>query len=198
MIVLGLTGSIGMGKSQVASMFKKLGIPVHDSDKAVHQALLPRGDAFEEVAVTFPEAWDKKSRAIDRKKLGQIVFSDPQKLKTLELILHPIAQASQLHFERAMKRQGHKMVVFEIPLLFETGAQARVDYTVCVSAPAAIQRRRVLSRKNMTPEKFEQILCHQWPDAKKRAHSDFIVQTGMGYAHSFSNVKKIIKTVKVL
>lgn len=196
MIVLGLTGSIGMGKSGAAQMLRKLGVPTHDSDRAVHRALNPRGEAFEEVAVTFRDAWDPKKRIIDRKKLGEIVFNDAEKRKMLESILHPVAKKSQEHFIRAMRRQGKKIVALEIPLLFETGAENRLDFTVCVTAPAAIQRRRVLSRKNMTMEKFEKILESQMPDAQKRVRSDFVVQTGMGYAYTYKELQNILRKIK--
>lgn len=196
MIVLGLTGSIGMGKSRVASMMRKMGIPVHDSDRAVHCALMPNGVAFEEVAVTFPECWDKKSRVIDRKKLGQIVFNDSKKLKMLEKILHPIARKSQMDFIQKMRKLGRKMVVLEIPLLFETKAQTRVDFVVCVSAPKEIQRRRVMARKNMTKEKFEQILARQMPDDIKRANSDFVINTGLGLAQTMKEIKSMIRELR--
>ena len=126
MIVLGLTGSIGMGKSRAAKMLGVLGVPVHDSDKAVHKALLPEGSAF-------------SGGKIDRKKLGNIVFSDKAALKKLEAVLHPAAQESQAEFIRAMRLKGKKIICLEIPLLFETGAEGRVDYIVTVSAPPAVQ-----------------------------------------------------------
>ncbi len=196
MIVLGLTGSIGMGKSRAASMMRKMGISVHDSDRAVHCALMPNGAAFEEVALTFPECWDKKKRVIDRKKLGKSVFEDSKKLKQLEKILHPIARKSQNEFVRKMRKMGRKMVVLEIPLLFETGAQARVDFVVCVSAPKAIQRRRVLARKNMSAEKFEQILARQMPDGEKRANSDFVINTGLGLARTMKDIKAMLREIE--
>ena len=197
MIVFGLTGSIGMGKSTAASMLKLMGVPVHDSDQAVHAALLPKGAAFEEVAVIFPEAWDKKNRIIDRKKLGNIVFHDAAKLKKLEAILHPLAAASQKKFIQNMKLKGKKAVALEIPLLFETGAEKRVDYTISVTAPPAIQKRRVMKRKNMNEEKYLRILESQMPDAEKQARADFVVQTGMGYATTFQQLRKILKTTGV-
>lgn len=197
MIVFGLTGSIGMGKSTAAKMLKLMGVPVHDSDRAVHAALLPRGAAFEEVAVTFPDAWDKKTRLIDRKKLGDIVFTDKAQLKKLENILHPIAAASQKKFIQAMQNKGKRAVVLEIPLLFETGAEKRVDYTLSVTAPPAIQRRRVLRRKNMTEEKFRRILESQMPDLEKQARADFVVQTGLGYATTFQQLRRILKKAGV-
>ncbi len=197
MIVFGLTGSIGMGKSTAAKMFKLMGIPVHDSDHAVHTALSPKGAAFEEVAVTFPDAWDKKKRLIDRKKLGEIVFSNKAELKKLEAILHPLAEASQKKFLQNMKRQGKRAAVLEIPLLFETGADKRFDYTISVTAPPAIQKRRVMGRKNMTEQKFRKILESQMPDLQKQAVADFVVQTGMGYGTTFRQLRKILKKAGV-
>ena len=197
MIIFGLTGSIGMGKSTAANMLKILGVPVHDSDVAVHAALKPRGAAFEEVAVTFPGAWDKKNRIIDRKALGDIVFHDKVQMKRLEAILHPIAAASQKKFIMEMRAKGKKAVVLEIPLLFETGAESRVDYTICVTSPLAIQKRRVMARKNMTEEKFRNIVASQMPDAEKQARADFVVQTGMGYATTFRELRKVLKKAGV-
>ena len=193
MIVYGLTGSIGMGKSTAAKMLKLMGVPVHDSDHAVHAALGPKGGAFEEVAVTFPGAWDKKNRLIDRKKLGDIVFHDKAELKKLEAILHPLAAASQKKFLQSMKIKGKRAVALDIPLLFETGAEDRVDYTLCVSAPAIIQHRRVMARKNMTEEKFQRIVSSQMPDLQKQQRADFVVQTGLGYAATFRQLRKILK-----
>lgn len=194
MIVFGLTGSIGMGKSKAASLLRWMGLPVHDSDKAVHSAL-QKGPAFEQVAHLFPSAVHKG--VIDRKALGAIVFKDKEALRALEAVLHPAAQASQLKFIRAMQAKGKKAAVLEIPLLFETGAESRVDYVICVSAPYAIQRRRVLARKNMDEAKFRNILASQIPDADKRGMSDFVVQTGMGLALTFRALRKILKQTGV-
>lgn len=196
MIVLGLTGSIGMGKSTAAQMLRKMGCPVHDSDEAVHKALAPYGDAFDIVARSFPDAWDKKRRLIDRKKLGAIIFNDEKKRKELEAILHPVAQQSQAKFVQEMKRKGRKVVALDIPLLFETNAQSRVDYTICVTAPYDIQKRRVMMRSNMTEEKFEKIRALQMPDDQKQALSDYVVQTGLGYALTYRSLKAIVDEVK--
>lgn len=194
MIVLGLTGSIGMGKSTAAKMFRRMGVPVHDSDKAVHEALLQKGSAYDVVGALFPSA--KGKDGIDRKKLGSIVFSDKAALKKLEAVLHPAAQVSQQKFTRAMQAKGKKIVVLEIPLLFETGAEERVDYTITVTSPPAIQKRRVLGRKNMSEEKFKSILASQIPDAEKQALSDFVVDTGLGFARTYRQLKQIIDFVR--
>jgi dephospho-CoA kinase len=193
MIVFGLTGSIGMGKSTAAKMLRLMGVPVHDSDRAVHAALRPNGTAYEKVMAAFPETYDKKKRLIDRKKLGDIVFHDKAALKKLEAILHPVALASQQKFIEAMQAKGKKAAVLEIPLLFETGAQSRVDYTICVTAPPEVQKRRVMGRRNMNEEKFQRILESQMPDKEKQALADFVVQTGMGYGTTFRQLRKILK-----
>lgn len=194
MIVLGLTGSIGMGKSTAAKMLRMMGVPVQDSDKAVHDALKKGGAAFDAVSKLFPKAITKGD--IDRKKLGAIVFSDKAELKKLESILHPVAREKQLDFIRAMRTKGKKIVVLEIPLLFETGADERVDAIITVSAPPTIQKRRVMKRPNMTEEKFKSILDSQIPDAEKRARSDFVVDTGMGAAWTFRQLKNIVMEIR--
>lgn len=194
MIVLGLTGSIGMGKSRAASMLRWMGIPTHDSDKAVHDALLPGGAGFLQVAEIFPDIIE--NGAIDRTKLGSIVFKDIEKLKQLEAILHPIARKSQEDFIKAQEGRGKKIVVLEIPLLFETSAENRVDYTLCVSAAPEIQKARVMKRPNMTEEKFEKILARQMPDGEKQDRSNFVVDTGSGFIKTFCELHKIVKGLK--
>jgi dephospho-CoA kinase len=177
-------------------MLCKMGCPVHDSDEAVLKALAPYGSAFEIVAVTFPDVWDKKRRLIDRKKLGEIVFHHEGKRKELESILHPVARQSQLKFIQEMHRKGRKIVALDIPLLFETGAQDRVDYTICVTAPDDIQRRRVMMRPNMSEEKFARIKSLQMPDEQKQALADYVVQTGLGYALTYRSLEAIVDAVK--
>jgi len=192
MIVLGLTGSIGMGKTTVAGQFEYCGCPSHDSDMAVHDALQPNGAGFEEVAVTFPQAWDKKNHTIKKDVLSKLVFGNENKRRELENILHPIVQYEQTQFIRKNKKLGRKAVVLDIPLLFETGAEARVDYTITVTAPYFMQRARVLKRAGMTAIKFQAILKAQMPDAEKRARADFIIQTSLGRAYSMRQVKQIL------
>ncbi len=192
MIVIGLTGSIGMGKSTAAKMMKFLGVPIHDSDRAVHEALVPGGEAYDAVAAQFPDA--VSGQTISRQKLGQIVFGDPEKRKALEVILHPAAQKSQQAFIEA--HSDAKIVCLEIPLLYETGAEKRLDYVVCVSAPEHVQRARVFRRPNMSEEKFQAILAAQMPDTEKRRRADFVVETGCGYIKTFLQIYKILKTIK--
>lgn len=203
MIVLGLTGSIGMGKSTVAAMMKTLGIPVHDSDIAAHRLLEPKSEARLALAAAFPhyeypQIYEKKTYNINRRELGQIVFSDDEARARLEAIIHPLVRKSQTEFLRASALKGIKIAVLDVPLLFETGADARVDYTITVSAPAFLQRARVLARPDMTEEKFHAILARQMPDAEKRARSDFVIQTGLGRAHSLQTLKQILQDVQNL
>lgn len=196
MIVIGLTGSIGMGKSTVAGMLKRMGCAVHDADKAVHIALDPKGEAFEEVAVTFPDCWDKKTHTIKRDVLAKIIFNDNKKRDELESILHPIVRRSQKRFIQKQHQLGQDIVVLDIPLLFETGAESRVDYTFVVSAPFHIQRRRVLSRPNMNEEKFTAILHSQMTDSEKKLRADFVISTGMGLAYTYRSLQKAMREIK--
>ena len=176
-----------------ASLLRRLRIPVHDSDAAVHDLLAPGGKAFETVALTFPEAWDKKRFAIDRRKLGELIFSDPAKKQTLEKILHPLVQESQQAFIRKARRMGLKKVVLDIPLLYETGADRRCDAVICVTAPHFLQRIRVMSRRGMTVEKFFAILSSQLPDIEKRRRASVVIQTGLGRAFTLLKLKKFLK-----
>lgn len=196
MIVIGLTGSIGMGKSTAARMLADMGVPVHDSDAAVHELLGPGGAGVEPVAARFPAALDHKKKAIDRAALGRAVFDNPDERRALEALLHPLVQESQAAFIRAQKRAGRVMVALDIPLLFETEAENRVDVTIVLTAPPDIQRQRVLARPGMTAERFEKILASQMPDAEKRRRADFVVQTGAGMAHTRQALAGIVRELK--
>lgn len=198
MIVLGLTGSIGMGKSTAAKMLRMMGLGIHDSDEAVHRALLPDGRACKDVVQVFPGVQDSITGIIDRKKLGAIVFHDKEKMKQLEAILHPAAKESQKRFIADLQAKGHKAAILEIPLLFETGAQERVDYVICVTSPPDVQKQRVMKRPGMTEEKFQAILAAQMPDEQKKEKSDFIVDTGHGYIRTFLQLRRILKKLGVL
>ncbi len=193
MKIIGLTGSIGMGKSATAAMLRLLRIPVHDSDAAVHRALAPGGDAFRAVALAFPEAWDKKTHTINRTRLGEIVFNDTARRKTLEAILHPCVWLSQKKFILKHRRMGARKVVLDIPLLYETGAEKKCDAVISVTAPYFIQRLRVLRRPGMTEEKFLSILASQAPDAEKRRRADWVVNTGLGRAFVLEKLRKILR-----
>ncbi len=196
MITIGLTGSIGMGKTTAAKMLSVMGCAVHDSDHCVHRALKPHGLAFEEVAVTFPEVWNKKTHTIDRKKLGRLVFSDFEKKQALESILHPIVQQDQRRFLQTQIKADRNFSVLDIPLLFETGADRRVDVTAVVTAPFSMQRRRVLSRDNMSEDKFYSILDAQMLDVHKRALADFIVPTGLGRAYTYKVLQSMLRELR--
>lgn len=191
MIVIGLTGSIGMGKSTVAAQFEQHGVRVCSADAIVHNLMRRGGYAVEEIAKHFPTVI--KNDAVDRKKLGEIVFKHPDKRKILEDILHPLVVAEEEWFVRCEARKGAKMVVLEIPLLFETGAQNRCDITVVATAPHYLQTQRVMRRPNMTREKFHAILKAQMPDREKRQRAGVVIQTGLGKRHSALQVAHLIK-----
>jgi dephospho-CoA kinase len=190
MIIIGLTGSIGMGKSLTAAMLRRLGGAVHSADAVVHRALAVGGDAVTAVAAQFPPAHLQK--AIDRKILGSLVFGQPEKLKQLEAILHPIVRRAEQDKIALARAAGKKFIVLDIPLLFETGAEQRCDVTICVTASAATQRRRVLARPGMTPEKFAQILAAQMPDTEKRRRATYSVHTGYGRCAAWLQLQWIL------
>ena len=188
MIVLGLTGSIGMGKSTTARMFAEAGVPVHDSDEAVHR--LYAGKAAPLVEAAFPGTTDVG--VVDRAKLGGRVLGDATALKRLEAIIHPLVRADADAFLARNRAAGAPLAVLDIPLLFETGGRNRVDKVVVVTAPAEVQRQRVLARPGMTQEKLASILDKQVPDAEKRRQADFIVDTGQGMDAARAAVAAII------
>ena len=196
MKVIGLTGSIGMGKTTAANMLRDMGIPVHCSDQAVHDLIAPGGAAVAIVAETFPDAYDRKSGGIDRKKLGAAVFGDNEKKEQLEAILHPMVQASQQKFLREQQARGCKIAVLDIPLLYETGAEKRLDYVMVVSAPALVQKQRVMARPGMTEEKFNAILKNQIPDEEKKQRADFVIPTGLGLAYTRAELQKVINKLR--
>ena len=191
MIVLGLTGSIGMGKSTTAKMFAEAGVPVHDSDEAVHR--LYAGAAAPLVEAAFPGT--TTDGTVDRARLSSAVLGNPSAIKRLEQIVHPLVRADADAFVEDNRSRGSPLVVLDIPLLFETGGRSRVDKVVVVTAPADIQRERVLARPGMTAEKFAAILANQGPDEEKRRQADFIVDTGKGMAAARREVHRIIDAV---
>jgi dephospho-CoA kinase len=191
MIVLGLTGSIGMGKSTTARMFREAGIPVHDSDEAVHR--LYAGAAAPLIEAAFPgTVVDGK---VDRKRLAVRVLSDEHALRRLESIVHPLVREDANAFLASHRQGGAPLVVLDIPLLFETNGRARVDKVVVVTADPEIQRARVMARPGMTAEKFDAILSQQVPDADKRREADFIIDTGLGMDHARREVSRIVTTL---
>ncbi len=192
MIVIGLTGSIGMGKSTVAERFRQLGIPVCDADAVVHE--LYEGAAVAPIEAAFPGT--TSGGKVDRVKLGQAVLKNPHGLKRLEAIVHPMVQEAEREFLRKAAEQGAQMAVLEVPLLFETGGDARVDVTIVVSAPPEVQRERVLARPGMTPSKLEAILARQMPDSEKRRRADFVVDTGVTIEESHAQVDAIVERLR--
>jgi dephospho-CoA kinase len=191
MFVLGLTGSLGMGKTTTAGFFAEAGVPVHDADAVVHR--LYEGDAVAAVAAAFPgTVTDGK---VDRNKLAARVLGKPPALERLQAIVHPLVQEAERRLLADAQARGEGLAVLDIPLLFETGGDGRVDAVVVVSAPADIQRSRVLGRPGMTIEKLESILARQMPDAEKRRRADFVVDTSAGFAAAREQVRAIIDAV---
>ncbi len=191
MFILGLTGSIGMGKTTTARLFAEAGVPVHDADAAVHA--LYQGEAAAPIERAFPGTI--ANGKVDREKLGRRVVGDPAALKRLEEIVHPLVRKSEMRFLEAARARGEAVVVLDIPLLYETGGENRVDAVVAVSAPAGIQRQRVLERPAMTVEKLEALLAQQLPDAEKRRRADFIVDSGQDIAFARRQVGEILAQV---
>jgi dephospho-CoA kinase len=191
MIVLGLTGSIGMGKSTTAKMFAEAGVPVHDSDEAVHR--LYAGKAAPLIEAKFPGV--VVDGVVDRKRLAEIVLKDREAIKRLEAIVHPLVRADADAFLARSRDAGAELAMLDIPLLFETGGRDRVDRVVVVTAPAEVQRERVLARPGMTVEKFEAILARQVPDAEKRAMADYVINTGQGMEAARRQVAQVVADI---
>ena len=194
MYLIGLTGSIGMGKTQTAALFEQEGVPRYDADAAVHALYEVGGAAVEPIGEMFPEA--VRDGTVDRAVLGQIVLKDSAKLAALEKAVHPLAGATQVDFLNAQIAAGATHVLLDIPLLFETGGHEFVDCVVVVSAPPEIQRARVLARPGMTEEKFEDILTKQVADSDKRAAADFIVDSSVSVADAHRQVKEILAELR--
>jgi len=191
MFILGLTGSIGMGKSTTAQLFADEGVPVHDADASVHA--LYEGEAVSLIEAAFPgTTGDGK---VDRQKLARAVIGNAEALRRLEAIVHPLVAKVRDHFLQGAKAQGAKVAVLDIPLLYETGGEKLVDAVVVVSADPAVQRQRVFDRPNMTVEKFEALLAKQMPDAEKRQRADFIIDTGHGIEAARAQVRDILRQV---
>lgn len=190
MKIIGLTGSIGMGKSLAASLLRTLGIPVFDSDVCVHSLL--SGVACPLILSEFPEVSDNRNNCIDRQKLGHLVFNDAAAKIKVESILHPLVWAEQQKFIAHYQRMDVPYIVLDIPLLFETGRDRICDITLCVTAPTLIQAQRVLSRPHMTQSKFKAILQNQWSDHDKKKRADFVIPTGLGRANTLKYLKKAL------
>ncbi len=192
MIILGLTGSIGMGKTTAANMFADNGVPVYSADDAVHQ--LYSGRAAPLIEAAFPGT--VVDGTVDRTKLSSAVLGKPEALKKLESIIHPLVHEEEAAFLARARADGADIALIDIPLLFETGGQNRVDKVAVVSAPADIQRERVLSRAGMTEAKFEAILARQMPDAEKRARADFVIDSSGDFDETRAQIKAIIAELR--
>lgn len=187
--VVGLTGSIGMGKSEVAGMFRSLGVPVFDVDGAVHALYVRGGEAVAPIAAAFPGA--VADGAVDRERLAKLVLGNPERIRKLESIVHPLVRRLQERFIEQARAAGQRLVVLDIPLLFESGSRL-ADVTVVVSAPADVQRERVLARPNMTEAKFRAILAQQMPDDEKRRRADHVIPTGCSKAETLQAVRDLV------
>ena len=194
MIVLGLTGSIGMGKSNAAAALRRLGVPVAESDRIVHALYRRGGAAVAAVEALFPGT--VKDGKVDRAALSERVVKDPAALKKLEAAVHPLVRATQDKFLRVAAARGHGLVAIDVPLLFEVGGDKRVDYVAEVSAPPFVQRSRVLHRRGMSDEKFGALLARQMPDALKRRRADFVIPTGLSRGHTLRRLKSLVKLLK--
>jgi len=194
MFILGLTGSLGMGKSVTARFFAEQGVPVHDADAVVHR--LYEGEAAAAIEAAFPGT--TAGGKVDRDKLAARVLRDGAALKRLEAIVHPLVQEAERRLLAEAEARGEKVAVLDIPLLFETGGEKRVDAVVVVSAPPEVQRARVLERPGMTVEKLEAILAKQMPDDEKRRRADFIVDTSRGFEAARAEVRAILDAVATM
>jgi dephospho-CoA kinase len=194
MFILGLTGSLGMGKSTTAGFFAEAGIPVHDADAVVHR--LYEGEAARAIEAAFPGT--TTAGKVDRIKLAARVLDDPAALRQLEAIVHPLVRAAEGRFLADARARDTKIVVLDIPLLLETESHHRVDAVVVVTAPSETQRRRVLERPGMTPDKLDALLARQMPDSEKRRHADFVVDTSQGFDAARARVKEILRAVATM
>jgi dephospho-CoA kinase len=194
MIVLGLTGSIGMGKSTAANTFRRLRVPVFDADAAVHRLQGRGGAAVRPIEAAFPGT--TRDGRVDREALRSRVLGDPAALTRLERIVHPLVRAAERRFLAAARRRGERLAVLDIPLLFETGGERRVDGVLVVSAPAAVQRARVLARGGMSEERLAAILARQMPDALKRRKADHVVNTGLSRHAAQRHIRRIVQGIR--
>ena len=191
MLLLGLTGSIGMGKSTTAKLFEEAGVPVYDADATVHKVY--EGEAVPAVEAAFPDS--TANGKVDRQKLSAMVVNNAEAMKRLETIVHPMLRSHQLKFLSDAEKSGAPVAVLDVPLLFETGGEARVDAVVVVTTTPEIQRERILARDNMTPDKLEAILARQLPDAEKRKRADFVVDTSHGLEPVRQRIREILGEV---
>src|SRR5258705_1509176 len=188
--MVGLTGSIAMGKTETAKLFAQLGLPVHDADAIVHSLYEVGGAAVAPLTKAFPAA--VHGGRVDRMKLAGLVAGDEDAFEKLEAIVHPLVRQAEHQFLSAAAKRGDDVVILDIPLLFETGGESRMDAVVVVSAPHHVQRERVLVRPGMSVEKLEAINARQIPDVDKRAKADFVIETDKGKEHAFAQVKRVV------
>jgi dephospho-CoA kinase len=194
MITIGLTGSVGMGKSTTAAMFAEEGAPVYDADAEVHRLQAPGGAAVGPIEAAFPGV--VKDGVIDRTALGARVFGHPEELKRLNAIIYPMLGAGRAAFFEKAERDGVDAVVLDIPMLFETGGEGRMDVVVVVTAPEPVQRERVLARPGYDAARLDAILARQMPDAEKRARAHFVIDTGQGLAHAREQVHAVMAKLR--
>jgi dephospho-CoA kinase len=194
MFVLGLTGSLGMGKSTTAVFFAELGVPVHDADAVVHR--LYKTEAAPLIEAAFPGTTLRGE--VNREKLANRVLDDPEMVKKLEAIVHPMVRAAERQFLAEAEKKNASVAVLDIPLLFETGGERRCDAVVVVSAPPDVQRARIFERPGMTPQKFAGISANQMPDAEKRKRADFVVDTSKGFDAARAQVREILARVATM
>jgi dephospho-CoA kinase len=192
MLVIGLTGGIGMGKSEAANYLARRGIPVFNADACVHH--LYEGEAVEAIEAAFPGV--ARGGTVDRQLLSERISGSPERLRQLEEIVHPLVVAAEIEFLREQERNGADMAVLEIPLLFETDAHSRVDVTVVLSAPEAVQRDRVLARPGMTIDKLEHLLARQLPDAEKRDRADYVINSGLPLAGMHAELDRLLESLR--
>lgn len=195
MFKLGLTGSIGMGKSATAHLFREQGVSVYDADAAVHALYAPGGEAVPLIEEAFPGVTSSE-KGVDRSVLRKRFLADPESVRILEAIVHPLVARTQEQFLRECELGKEDIVVLDIPLLFETGGEKRVDAVVVVSAPANIQKQRVLEREGMTEEAFEGILAKQTSDVEKRRRADYVIDTSKGFDHARERIRDILREIR--
>ena len=194
MYVVGITGSIAMGKSTIATMLAKMGVPVHDADKSVHDLFKKGGEAIPLIQTVFPETITPIG--VNRRLLSQVVFNEPAKLTQLEDIVHPLVAKKRKEFLHLNKRNKVRLVALDVPLLFETGGGAYCTNVLVVTAPRYLQHRRALARPGMTEAKLKAILARQVPDFEKRKRADYVVPTGLGRAYSQKVLRRVLNAIK--
>jgi dephospho-CoA kinase len=194
MIVIGLTGGIGMGKSTAAAAFRRAGVPVFDADAEVHRLQAANGGAVRAIELAFPDA--VRSGIIDRARLRDAVLADPAALTRLEAILHPMVRRKEQEFLGRARRAGRRIAVLDIPLLFETGGDRRVDMVVVVSAPPAVQAERVRRRRKMSSAEVTAVIARQMPDLEKRRRADLVIRTGLSRRHALRGIQRLVAELR--